>query len=124
MRLLAASGLIGLLISCPSSGRAGDTDAAKALLGKWTSKAGIRPLVFEKNGAFKYGWEKVNGEWLMVAGTYKIVKVDGIDKVETEITHNGVRLTSWYRLLKDEAGYYLERPIGMMPKVHWHKVKE
>src|SRR5947209_5580222 len=117
MRLLAACGMIGLLVTCLPPARAGDADAAKSLLGKWTTKADVRPLVFEKDGVLKCGWEKVNGEWLMVPGTYKIVKEKGIDKVETDVTYKGVRMQSWYRLLKDDAGYYLERPLGMNPKV-------
>ena len=47
----------------------------------------------------------------MVAGTYKIVKDKGIHKIKTDMTHNGARLKSWYRLLKDETGYYLEAPF-------------
>ena len=60
----------------------------------------------------------------MVAGTYKIVKDKGIHKIKTDMTHNGARLKSWYRLLKDETGYYLEAPLVMNPKVHWHKIKK
>jgi hypothetical protein len=123
MHTRASVSLALLLLACPFYA-AEDVDAARAVLGKWVARGDIPPLVFEKDGVCKYGWGKADGEWVMVAGTYKLVKDKGIDKVETDITHKGVRLQSWYRLLKDETGYYLERPVGMNPRVHWRKAEK
>lgn len=85
------------------------------LLGKWVSQdPAFGPLVFEKDGRLQYGWEKKDGDWKLVAGTYK-VEADG--KIVTRVEHEGVVRGSWYRL-KDGM---LQRPYGMGKTAFWKR---
>src|SRR5262249_8755852 len=107
MRIPAILGLTVLLTACSSRCGAADPEAAKAILGRWACKDDRKPLVFEKDGVFKYGWEKVKGEWVMVPGTYKIGREKGRDIVRAKVAHKGVTLSVWYHLVKEDDGYTL-----------------
>jgi uncharacterized protein (TIGR03066 family) len=96
---------------------AGDAGAPRPdmLLGKWVSQdPAFGPLVFEKDGGFQLGWEKKDGDWKLVPGTYKI-EADG--RIVTRVVHQGVARGTWYRL-KDGM---LQRPYGMGKTAVWKR---
>jgi uncharacterized protein (TIGR03066 family) len=98
------------------AGQAGEPQAKK-LLGKWVPQdPNFGPLIFEKDGRLQYSWEKKNGEWKLVPGTYKI-EADG--KIVTRVEHQGVAVGSWYRL-KDGM---LQRPYGMGKTASWKRAE-
>jgi uncharacterized protein (TIGR03066 family) len=112
MRTLA---LIVLCFTCLGSD-AGEPRPEK-LLGKWISQdPAFGPLIFEKEGRFQYGWGKKDGDWKLVAGTYKI-EADG--RIVTRVEHEGVVRGSWYRL-KDGV---LQRPYGMGKTASWKRAE-
>jgi hypothetical protein len=87
----------------------------EALVGTWHSQdADKQPIVFEKDGTFRYGWEKVGGDWKMVTGKFTI---DNTGKITAELRHQGVVFSPWYRF-KDGM---VTAPRGPAPKVTWKK---
>jgi uncharacterized protein (TIGR03066 family) len=112
MRTLALLVLGFTFVAC----HAGEPQPEK-LLGKWVSQdPAFGPLIFEKDGRLQYGWGKKDGEWKLVAGTYKI-EADG--RIVTRVVHEGAALGSWYRL-KDGM---LQRPYGMGKTAFWKRVE-
>jgi uncharacterized protein (TIGR03066 family) len=98
-------------------GRA-DEKVPEGLIGTWQSQDADRhPLVFEKDGTFKYGDKKVGGEWEMLTGTYTI---DAAGKITGELRFgtSGV-FRPWYKF-KDGV---LTGPRGPEPNVTWKKVE-
>jgi uncharacterized protein (TIGR03066 family) len=88
-------------------------DVPEALIGRWVSQdADKRPVEFKKDGTCEYGWEKKDGEWVMVTGTFKM---DG-DRAKADFKHGGVSLGLWWRL-KDGQ---LETPKDVRPVI-WKK---
>jgi uncharacterized protein (TIGR03066 family) len=88
-------------------------DVPEALIGRWVSQdAEKRPVEFKKDGTCEYGWEKKDGEWVMVAGTFKM---DG-DRAKADFNHGGISLGLWWRLKDD----HLETPKDVRP-VMWKK---
>ena len=88
-------------------------DIPESLIGRWVSQdADKRPIEFAKDGTCRYGWEKKDGEWVMVAGTFKM----DADRARAEFRHGGIKLGLWWRL-KDGQ---LESPKNGPPLV-WKK---
>src|SRR5262249_10372866 len=86
----------------------------ESLIGRWVSEdAEKKPVVFDKDGTCQYGWEKKDGEWVMVSGTYKM---EAADRARARFEHGGSVLSLWGRL-KDG---YLETPKNG-PPVIWKK---
>ena len=94
-----------------------DEKVPEGLIGTWQSQdAEKHPLVFEKDGTFKYGEEKVDGEWKLIAGTYTI---DATGKITGELRLGGAVFRPWYKY-KDGV---LTGPRGPKPTVTWKKVE-
>ena len=90
---------------------------AEAVLGTWESQDKDRePLVFEKDGAFKCGFIKEKGVWVMAAGTYTI---SDEGKIKATAKARGATLGLHYTLTKDT----IVGPRGPSPRVEWKKVK-
>jgi uncharacterized protein (TIGR03066 family) len=99
------------------SGRA-DEKVPDGLIGTWHSQdAEKHPLVFDKDGTFQYGDEKVDGAWKMRTGTYTI---DATGKITGELRLGGAVFRPWYRY-KDGV---LTGPRGPKPTVTWKKVEK
>ncbi len=89
-------------------------DIPEALIGRWVSQdADKRPVEFKKDGTCEYGWEKKDGGWVMVAGTFKM---EDADRARARFEHGGVVLSPWWRL-KDG---HLETPKDVRPVI-WKK---
>jgi hypothetical protein len=71
-------------------------------------------VVFEKDGKFRYGWEKLNGAWVMAAGTFSM---DAKGKIVAKVHYQGVALSPWYVLKND----VLQGPRGPKPSVVWKR---
>ena len=100
--------ILALVATAPAA------DVPESLFGRWVSQdADKKPVVFDKDGTCQYGWEKKDGEWVMVAGTYKM---EAADRVLARFEHAGVVLSLWWRL-KDG---HLETPKNG-PPVIWKK---
>jgi hypothetical protein len=81
------------------------------LIGRWVSQDGVKkPVVFKKDGTCEYGWEKQDGEWVMVSGTYTM---EAADRARARFEHGGVVLSPWWRL-KDG---HLETPKDVRPTI-------
>lgn len=88
-------------------------DIPEALIGRWHSQdAEKRPIEFARDGTCRYGWEKRDGEWVMVAGTFKM----DADRASADFRHGGITLGLWWRL-KDGQ---LQSPKNG-PPVLWKK---
>jgi hypothetical protein len=86
----------------------------ESLIGRWVSQdADKKPIVFDKDGTCQYGWENKDGEWVMVAGTYKM---EAADRARAKFEHGGITLSPWWRL-KDG---HLETPKDG-PPIIWKK---
>ena len=71
-------------------------DIPEALLGRWVAQdAEKTPVVFDKDGTCRYGWEKKDGKWVMVAGTFKL---EAADRAGARFEHGGIVLSLWWRL--------------------------
>jgi uncharacterized protein (TIGR03066 family) len=87
------------------------------VVGRWLSQdKDEEPLVFEKGGAFKCGFIKEKGEWVMASGAY-VLTADG--KIATRAEYKGSTITQTFTL-KDGV---LIGPRGPNPKVEWKKEK-
>jgi hypothetical protein len=101
-------GLVALLclsVAAPAA------EIPEALLGRWISQdAEKKPIVFAKDGTCQYGWEKKDGGWVMVSGTYTM---EAADRARARFEHGGITLSLWWRL-KDG---HLETPKDVRPTV-------
>ncbi len=89
-------------------------DTPEALIGRWVSQdAERKPVVFNKDGTCRYGWEKKDGDWVMVSGTYAM---EAADRARARFEHGGITLSLWWRL-KDGR---LETPKKGPPTI-WKK---
>jgi hypothetical protein len=104
----------GLSILLSLTAAAPAADVPEALIGKWVSQdADKKPIVFDKDGTCQYGWDKKDGDWVMVSGTFKM---EAADRARARFEHGGVVLSLWWRL-KDG---HLESPKNGPPLV-WKK---
>lgn len=104
----------GLAVILAFTATAPAADVPESLFGRWVSQdAEKKPVVFNKDGTCKYGWEKNDGQWVMVSGTYKM---EAADRARAKFEHGGVTLSLWWRL-KDG---HLETPKNG-PPVIWKK---
>lgn len=91
-------------------------DNVDSLVGRWVSaNAEKHPLEFEKDGTFRYGWEKSASGWVLATGKYT---VEANGKIKGTIEREGVKLGTWYML----KGAILQGPRGPDPKVTWRRV--
>lgn len=105
---------LGLAIVLSLTATAPAADIPEALIGRWVSQdANKTPVVFRKDGTCEYGWEKKDGGWVMVSGTYTM---EAVDRARARFEYGGVALSPWWRL-KDG---HLETPKDVRPTI-WNK---
>lgn len=89
-------------------------DIPDSLIGRWVSQdTDKRPIEFARDGTCRYGWEKKDGEWVLVAGTFEM---EAADRARARFRHGGITLSLWWRI-KDGQ---LESPKNGPPLI-WKK---
>jgi hypothetical protein len=93
------------------------TRTLKEVVGRWVSQDGDKePLVFGEGDAFKCGFIKEKGEWVMAAGQY-VLAADG--KIATRAEYKGSTIFQTFTLKNG----VLTGSRGPNPNVEWKKEK-